>query len=89
MSENVKTEKTVKTEPVRPFCLRYADAKSEVFNAINTTMQEHGIPMFLMENILSEALNQVRAGAIEEMRSARDSYQAQMDDFHKGVEQNG
>ena len=86
MSENVKT---VKTEPVRPFCLRYADAKSEVFNAINTAMQMHGVPMFLMENILTEALNQVKAGAIEEMQSASESYQAQMDEFHKGGVQNG
>ena len=79
-------EKTVKTEPVRPFWLRYADAKSEVFNAISSAMQIHGVPMFLMENILTEALNQVKAGANNEMQTASESYQAQMEEFNKTKE---
>lgn len=79
-------EKTVKTEPIRPFCLRYADARSEVFNAINAAMQIHGVPMFLMENILTEALNQVKTGANNEMQTASESYQAQMEEFKKSEE---
>lgn len=79
-------EKVQKTEPIRPFCLRYADARSEVFNAINAAMQIHGVPMFLMENILTEALNQVKAGANNEMQTASESYQAQMEEFKKSEE---
>ena len=49
-------------------------------------MQIHGVPMFLMENILTEALNQVKAGANNEMQTASESYQAQMEEFNKTKE---
>ena len=86
-------EKVQTTEPMRPFCLRYADARSEVFNSINAAMRIHGVPMFLMENILTEALNQIKVGANHEMQTASESYQAQMEEFkkakNKGGTQNG
>ena len=40
----------------------------------------------LMENILSEALHQVREGAKAEIQNATDSYQKQMDEFNKTTE---
>ena len=84
MNDNTKPK--TKTEPVRPFCLEYADAKNEVFSAINSAMKKHNVPMFLMENIISEALYQVKEGAKAEIQNATDSYQKQMDEFNKTTE---
>ena len=61
-------------------------AKAEVFAAVNGAMQKHNVPLFLMENILSEALYQVREGAKAEIQNATDSYQKQMDEFNKTTE---
>ena len=55
MKAQIPEKKISKAEPIRPFCLEYADAKNEVFAAVNGAMQKHNVPLFLMENILSEA----------------------------------
>ena len=86
MKAQIPEKKISKAEPIRPFCLEYADAKNEVFAAVNGAMQKHNVPLFLMENILSEALHQVREGAKTEIQNATDSYQKQMDEFNKTTE---
>lgn len=86
MKAQIPEKKISKTEPIRPFCLEYADAKAEVFATINAAMQKHNVPLFLMENILTEALHQVREGAKAEIQNATDSYQKQMDEFNKTTE---
>lgn len=86
MKAQIPEKKISKAEPIRPFCLEYADAKAEVFAAVNGAMQKHNVPLFLMENILSEALYQVREGAKAEIQNATDSYQKQMDEFNKTTE---
>ena len=86
MKAQIPEKKISKTEPIRPFCFEYADAKAEVFAAVNGAMQKHNVPLFLMENILSEALHQVREGAKAEIQNATDSYQKQMDEFNKTTE---
>lgn len=78
-----QTPNTTKTEPIRPFCLEYADAESEIFAAINNAMQKHNVPMFLMETILAKAYRQVRDGAKTEMDNALISYKRQVDEFNK------
>lgn len=75
-----------KTIPVRPFCLEYTDAKTEVFNAISSAMKKYSIPFFLMDNILSEALHQVKEGVKAELQSAADSYQRKMDEYNKSAD---
>lgn len=85
MNAQISEKKVSKTEPIRPFCLEYADAKNEVFGVINAAMQKHNVPLFLMENILTEALHQVREGAKAEIQNATDSYQKQMDEFNKST----
>lgn len=86
MKAQIPEKKISKAEPIRPFCLEYADAKNEVFAAVNGAMQKHNVPLFLMENILSEALHQVREGAKAEIQTASESYQAQMEEFKKSEE---
>lgn len=77
-------EKVVgRAEPIRPFCLEYADAQNEVFAAINGAMQKYHVPMFLMENILTGALQRVREGAEAERNNAARSYQKQLNEFQK------
>ena len=63
-----------KQTPARPFCLEYEDARNEVFAAINTAIQNHSVPMFLMEGILREALHQVKSGAQAERAQALQEY---------------
>ncbi len=79
-------EAITRAEPIRPFCLAFADAKTEVFDCINATMKKHGIPPYLMESILTEAMHQARAVANNEIQRARETYQRQMEEFHKSTE---
>ena len=83
MKEQNAEKKTVKTIPVRPFCLEYQDAKNEVFTSVNNAVHKHNIPFYLMENILSEALHKVREGAKAEMQQASDLYKKQIDELDK------
>lgn len=86
MKAHITEKKISKAEPIRPFCLEYADAKNEVFAAVNAAMGKHHVPLFLMETILSEALYQVKEGAKVEFQNATDSYQRQMNEFNKTTE---
>lgn len=63
--------------PIRPFCLEYVDTKNEIFCAINKSAHKHNIPMFLMENILMEALYQVREAARIEIENAKTLFEKQ------------
>lgn len=63
----------------RPLCLEYTDAKNEIFSAVNSAIQKHGIPLFLMENIITEVYYQVREGAKAEIQNANTAYQKQLD----------
>lgn len=86
MKEQNSEKKIVKTIPVRPFCLEYQDAKNEVFTSVNNAVRKHNVPFYLMENILSEALHQVREGAKAEIQQATDSYKKQIDELDKTEE---
>lgn len=78
---------TPKTEPIRPFCLEYADAENEIFAAINNAMAKHNVPMFLMESILAKAYREVRDGAKNEMQNASVAYQKQLEQYNKEKEE--
>jgi|GEM_PF-5740459 len=61
-NENKKVE--------RPLCLELTDGKQEIFDAISEVAKRRNIPFFLLEYILSEALQQVKTGAKNEIAQA-------------------
>ena len=71
-----------KTKPERPFSLEHADAKNNIGNAI-TDAVKRGVPCYLLEEILSGFLHQVRAGAESERKSAREKYEKQLAEYEK------
>ena len=52
-----------KTKVVRPFCLELQDARVEIMAAISKSAQQHGIPFYLLKDIIADALRQVENGA--------------------------
>jgi hypothetical protein len=67
-----------KKKPIRPFSLEYADAKSKIIRAINEATQIHGVPFYLLEEILSGVLNQVKECARLEKEKAMREYNKQL-----------
>lgn len=66
--------------PQKPLCLTYQEAKEEIFAAINTAAEKHGLPPFLLSEILAEAYGQAKAGAQVEVEVAKANYYARKDD---------
>lgn len=62
----------------RPLCLELNDAKREIFDSITTIANKRNIPCFLLQNILFEALTQVKNGANNELEQANILYQRQV-----------
>ena len=55
----------------RPFILEVDDAKKEIVQSINNAIQVHGLPMYLVDMILSELCAQVKEGAKQELAMAK------------------
>lgn len=62
-----KVEETVK----RPFIVEIDDAKMEIIQSINNAMQVHGLPLYLVDMILTDIYAQVKEGAKNELAMAR------------------
>lgn len=61
----------------RPFILEMDDAKKEIVQSINNAIQVHGLPMYLVDMILSELYAQVKEGAKQELTMARQQEEKQ------------
>ena len=72
VKENKKVE--------RPFILELNDGKREIFEAISEISQRHNIPFYILEYILSEAMQQVKAGADKEVLQAKITYDRYLSD---------
>lgn len=64
-----------KTIRMKPFCLNYSESKKELFDKINELSKSKGIPMYMMETILKEALYQVHELANAEIEQAREKFE--------------
>lgn len=62
----------------RPLCLELNDAKREIFDSITTIANKRNIPCFLLQDILFEALTQVKNGANNELEQANALYNRQL-----------
>lgn len=72
-------------KPTKPFILEYAEAKNKIITAINEAIQEHGVPCVLLESVLSEALQTVKAGALSEKNNVLNAYNKQLADYEKSI----
>lgn len=75
-------------KPVRPFCMEYAEAKEEIFTTINGAIQKHGIPLFLMKDIVSAVLAEVEKAANIECTKAKQMYESQLAEYEKANAKN-
>lgn len=64
----------------RSFCRDYTAAKAELVNAVNRIMRECGIPCYIMEDMLTNVLYQVSAGAAAERHAAEAKTQKEDED---------
>ena len=55
----------------RPFILEVDDAKKEIVQSINNAIQVHGLPLYIVDMILSELSSQVKEGAKQELAMAK------------------
>ena len=75
-------------KPEKPFCLEYEEARIEIFNAISQISKAHNVPFYLLENILTSVLVQVRDGKRAEIEAAQRAYEEQMKQYNiQGSEQ--
>lgn len=55
----------------RPLILEIDEAKAEIIQVINNAIQEHGLPCYIVNMVLSEICTQVKEGAKNELVMAR------------------
>lgn len=56
----------------KPFILEIDEAKIEMIQGINNIIQAHKLPLYIVNMILSEIGAQIRDGAINEIKMAKE-----------------
>ena len=70
-------------KPNKPFILEYTTAKNKIISAINTALEVHNVPYFLVEEILSGALQSIKSESKVEREQASLSYEQQLAEYEK------
>ena len=68
---DLKGEIIMEEKVQRPFILEMDEAKMEIVQSINNAIQVHGLPMYIVDMILSELCLQVKEGAKQELAIAK------------------
>lgn len=76
-------------KPYKPICLKYPEAKKEIFDAIAKTISEHTLPLFLAEIIVKEALDGIKKEAKTERAIAQQMYEQQIKEYEAENEGSG
>ena len=63
----------------KPFILEMDEAKLEIIQAINNAIQVHGLPLTIVDMILSDVGAQIKEGAKQELAMTRQQMTQQMD----------
>jgi hypothetical protein len=71
--QNAQTEQ-------KPFLLEIEEAKLEIIQAINSAIQIHKLPYYIIEMILANAHSQIKEGAKNELEMIK----AQTDNIQEG-----
>jgi hypothetical protein len=61
----------------KPFILEMEEAKLEIVQAINNAIQEHKMPCYIIDIMLSEITAQIKEGAKNELAMARQQVEEQ------------
>ena len=61
----------------RPFILEMDEAKREIVQSINNAINVHGLPLYIVDMILSELCAQVKDGAKQELAMAKQQVEEQ------------
>lgn len=61
----------------KPFILEIDEAKIEMIQGINNIIQAHKLPLYIVNMILSEIGAQIRDGAINEIKMAKEQMNAE------------
>ena len=61
----------------RPFILEMDEAKREIVQSINNAINVHGLPLYIVDMILSELCAQVKDGAKQELAMAKQQVEDQ------------
>ena len=72
-------------KPNKPFILGYAEAKNKIISAINDAIQIYGVPCVLLESVLSDALQTIKAGAKDEKANALNTYNEQLAEYENSL----
>ena len=70
-------------QPTKPFILEFAEAKNKIISATNEAMQKHNISCTLLESVLADILQQIKAGAKSEKETAICTYSQQLAEYEK------
>lgn len=76
-------EKQVKAKPVRPFSMEYMEAKDKIIKSINEATQIHGVPFYLLEELIADISHQIQANAKAERERAKITYEQQLAEYKK------
>ena len=82
------SNKTDSTLPVKPFSLKHAEAKRDLYNAVNNVNKVCGVPFYLIEDILTELLHQVKDNARIERENSLREYEKQLEEYKKQEAEN-
>ena len=63
----------------RPLIVEMEDVKVEIAQVINKAIQEHNLPLYLIDMIFSEFATQIKDGARRELEMAKNQMQASAD----------
>lgn len=60
--------------PIKPASLVFIDAKTHLVNEVNKILQEYQVPFWLLEIMLNDIFNEVKAQSKAELEQARTAY---------------
>jgi hypothetical protein len=67
-----------KSKPQRPFSMEHTEAKTKIINAVNEATEIHGIPFYLLEDMLFGIYLQTKDCARLERENAARIYNKQL-----------
>ena len=70
-------------KPQVPLCIRRARATEELVNAVNSIADKHGIPFYILDDILFRICSEVREGVERELSAAAGSYSSLISEYEK------
>lgn len=78
MDQQEKAKTISNIPPQRPSNLVFMDAKSHLVGAVNEVIQDYQVPFWLLEIMLNDIFNEVKAQAKVEYEQAKTSYKMEL-----------